>query len=261
MFLQIPVKLERYINEIKKNAVRFKGASQISLLPIGKTKNGETYKLMFMIYNPYQEAIRITPNFFLSANKIYKMYPSEFELGADTVSAFVLFLTEDVKVHINELELISNIKGEINSLLENSKYMESETKQVEIHQVLKIDPLEVDVDHTISLDAINLNNFEVETVDFKTSDNEFINTELIKIIKEEKSNALELSVANNCSEYNFKIKGVSLKLDDGEHKLHVTADEALVLKAQSKKNIRIYVNKIEFGLLNQEKMKIKVTIL
>ncbi len=259
MFLQVPIKLERYINEIKRNSIRFNGVNQIALLPIGKTKTGETFKQMFMIYNPYQEAIRITPNFFLSSNKIYKMYPSEFELGADTVSAFVLFITEDVKVHINDAELLSNLKGEISTLLENSKHYGSETEQVEIHRVHKFDPVDFAEDKTISLEQFAVK--EIKTENFKVSDQKFIDTKLSKIITEETRDAIEIIIENKKVDTNFAIKGISLKLFDDEHKIHVTANEAITLKAASKKAIRIYVNKLEFSLLNQEKMQMKVTIL
>ncbi len=259
MYLQVPVKLERYINEIKRSATRFNGMSQIALLSIGKSKNGETYKQMFMIYNPYQEKIKITPNFFTSSNKVYKMYPSEFELGADTISAFVLFMSEDVNITINENELLSNIRGEITEQLNLSKFHNIDSEQVEIHRVHKIEPINVEFDKTMDLKELMTTN--VSTVNFKNSDREMMDITLNDIVNTEISSAIEIIINNKSENYNYRIKGINLKIDDGDYKIHVSVEENIVIKALTQKKMRIDVNKLEFSLIDQEKMQIKVTIL
>ncbi len=259
MYLQIPVKLERYIDEIKSQTKRLTDKKKLTLLQIGKSKTNETYKLMMLIYNPYSNPIHITPNLFASENSIYKMYPSEFKIGADTVSAFVLFTTKDVKVNINEEQLLSNIKSEIETSLNRHKLFDTNFEQIEVHQVLKVDPLDFQLDKTINLNE-NIN-MDAETIKFTITEEKNIDISFSGIIETNSSSALELNITNKDLTRNILVNGLNLKLSDKMHKMHIAIEQPIMLKAASSKKVRIYVNKLELSLIDKDKLEMKATIL
>ncbi len=259
MYLQVPVKLERYIDEIKSQTKRLTDRKKVTLLQIGKSKTNETYKIMMLVYNPYSNPIHITPNLFTSEHSIYKMYPSEFKIGADTVSAFVLFTTKDVKISINEEQLLNNIKSEIETVLRQSNYYENTMEQIEVHQVLKINPLELQLDQTINLgESIDK---QFDTITFTSKEEQYVSIAFNDIIETEKASAIELNIINKDEIRNILINGLNLKLSDRVHKMHIAIEQPIMLKAASSKNVRIYVNKIELSLINRENLEIKATIL
>ncbi len=259
MYLQVPIKLERYINEIKSQTKMLMDKKKVTLLQIGKSEKNTTYKLMMLIYNPYNNPIHITANLFTSENSIYKMYPSEFKIGADTVSAFVLFTTKDVKVNINEEQLLSNIKSEIETILNKSELVKEEMEQIEVHQVLKVDPLDFELDKTINLsEDIYL---DVETVKFTSIEEKNIIINYTGIIETKTSSAIELSIVNKDVTKNILIQGINLKLSDRVHKMHIAVEQPILLKAASSKNVKIYVNKLEMSLIDKDRLEMKATIL
>ncbi len=259
MYLQVPVKLERYIDEIKRQTNRFVDEKKLTLLQIGKSKSGETYKVMMLMYNPYSNPIHITPNIFASDDSIYKMYPNEFKIGADTISAFVLFTSKDAHISINEQELLSSIKSDIENILQ--KFEDSTEEQIEVHHIFKVDPTDFETDKTVVLTKKEIDTSSLETVKFTNNDDQFIRVGFNEIIENEKSTAIELQISNSDEERNIKIGGINLKLSDGVRKMHIASDQGMVIKAASSKKVRIYVNKIEFGLIDASKMEMKATIL
>ncbi len=259
MYLQIPVKLERYIDEIKRQTNRFVDEKKLTLLQIGKSKSGDSYKMMMLMYNPYSNPIHITPNLFTSENSIYKMYPNEFKIGADTISAFVLFTSKDRKISINEQELLTSIKSDIENLLEQFKDYNND-QAIEVHHLFKIDPTDFESDQTVVLSEGNLS-LDNETVKFTNSDDECVRINFNEIIEEETSTAIELQIINSDENRNIQINGINLKLSDGVRKMHIVTDQKMIIKAASSKKIRIFVNKIEFGLIDANNMEMKATIL
>ncbi len=260
MYLQVPVKLERYIDDIKRQTNKFVDEKKLTLLQIGKSKSGETYKIMMLMYNPYSNPIHITPNLFASDSSIYKMYPNEFKIGADTISAFVLFTTKDVTISINEQELLSSIKSDIENMLLRLEKNDNDN-QIEVHQVFKIDPSHFEADQTMVLEHSNLNIDEIDSVKFTNNDEQYINVEFIQISDNEKNTAIEIQVTNTDSKRNIEISGINLKIADGTRKMHIATNQKMLIKASSSKKMRIYVNKLEFSLIEQEKMEMKATIL
>lgn len=259
MYLQIPVKLERYIEQIKRQTNRFIDEKKLTLLQIGKSKNGDTYKIMMLLYNPYNNPIHITPNLFSSNDAIYKMYPNEFKIGADTVSAFVLFTSKDSKIKINELELLTSIKSDIETILE--KYNKDDAEQIEVHHYFQVNPTDFESDKTIALSNLKIEPNGLETISYTNEHDDELVVKFSEIIEKDNTCAIELDISNSNDKQNIKIKGMNLKLSDGEHKMHISSDEQLVIKAQSSKRIRVYVNKIEFSLIKREQMQMKATIL
>ncbi len=260
MYLQVPVKLERYIDEIKRQTNRFVDEKKLTLLQIGKSKSGDTYKVMMLMYNPYSNPIHITPNLFASGDSIYKMYPNEFKIGADTISAFVLFTSKDANISINEQELLTSIKSDIENMLQKFDNRNGE-EQIEVHHIFKVDPTDFETDKTVVLSKNDIDLAGLETVKFTNNDDQFIHVGFNDIIENEKSTAIELQITNSDETRNIKISGINLKLTDGIRKMHIASDQEMVIKAASSKKVRIFVNKLEFGLIDSTKMEMKATIL
>ncbi|MBL0701487.1 MAG: hypothetical protein JJV90_00040, partial [Spiroplasma sp.] len=53
MFLEIPIKLEGYVEDIKRHSRLVEGTKIITLIKIGETKLADKTKLMLLIYNPF----------------------------------------------------------------------------------------------------------------------------------------------------------------------------------------------------------------
>ena len=157
MYLEIPIKLESYVNEIKKQVKNIENVEKLTLLQIGKSNYNDKYKQMYIIYNPFPVVMDINSNFFIN-KKIYKMYPSEFKLYPETAYVFVAFLEQETNLEINENNLINLFKKQINSRIMRLEKINYTGKYKE-SLIYNLDEIKIDVENTIN---INTNNFKNE---------------------------------------------------------------------------------------------------
>ena len=121
MFLEIPIKLEGYVNEIKRQTKLLDGSKNITMLQLGKVDLKDKKKIMYVIYNPFNAIIHVNCNFFTKESKVCKLYPGEFDLLPDRAYAFVAYVTGDEAVEIDENKILLDLKERINYRIGNWK--------------------------------------------------------------------------------------------------------------------------------------------
>ena len=259
MYLEIPIKLESYVNEIKKQVKNIEKESKLTLLQIGKSNYNDKYKLMYILYNPFPVVLDINPNFF-SNQKVYKMYPSEFKLYPETAYAFVVFLEQEMILEINEKNLTNIYKQQINSRIMRLEKINYEGKYKE-SLIYNLDEIKVDVEKTINLNSNEkINNIiqEDNFIEFKQTMINDLDFVLDDLNFEENEVIFTIELINKGNK-NIEFFHAKIKISDDKRKYFVDINENIKLKANTKKNIKIAIDKKEL-ILNFEKIKVKVNI-
>lgn len=284
MFLNIPVKLEMYIDQIKNQTKHLKNQDRITLLKLGETKNPDAVKLLYVIYNPFPTAVKIDCNSFTKESRLYKMYPTEFSVSPDTAAAFVCFVTSGSEIIFNEEKFLNQMRNSIKTKL--IKLDETINHEYNQSNLIKIEPTEVSFDETILLnefisaksktDKLD-SNLEFNDKNLQQNENiELKNIEylqfvpkydkLINVILEDISLVADdvdfrLKFENLSDDIHFKMDGFRLKMSDYESKIIIDAKSSFTLKSKTSKITNIKITKNKFNLINYEKLQLKITIL
>lgn len=257
MYLQIPVKLENYINEIKRKAAQIDEGNCFSLLRVGSSNSEQSQKLVYIIYNPFVRSFSVDPNFFTKSSKIFKMYPSQFELKSNSAAAFVVFVENTHEIFINEQKIISEMKQKINSNLRDLN-----EKSTKVENILNIELNDVDFSNTMYLNPESVIDIVDENVvDYVTRYQEDIEITLNQITSLDGRVCLDIQFFNKNSDVDIRIHKYRLKLFDLEKKLYVNVVNDFIIKRNSHKISKVYLNKIEFNQIDTANLQLKVTLI
>lgn len=259
MFLEVPIKLEGYINAIKEQTKFIQQESnRITLLQVGKSQQEEHTKLMYILYNPYPVTLTIDLNFFDDVNNLYKMYPTQFQVAPETSFAFVVFVNKYRPLAINERRLISILKRNIDGRImrmNNTSYQGKYQNSL----IYNIDEPRLEIDKTMLLNKKHTNKPEDEIVEFNSTYNEFIKIDLLKLTDDSENYIFKFKFLNE-SNFNFKVKRLKFKLFDDIKKFYVNINEEVVFKNHSSKEITIYINKAELKDVDVRDLQVKISL-
>ncbi len=260
MYLNIPVKLESYVSVIKEQTRFLKDDDKITLLKLGTTKSDDTFKLMYLIYNPFPITMHFDCNSFSPVGKIYKIYPSNLAISPKTAYAFVAFVSNCEEITLNEDVIVKglrqNISGRVQKLNSNFE------NEFEESRMFEVDPASVEVDKTVMLNPKNKSNeddyiYTKYTPKFE----EYVIVSLDSVDTFDNELKLNVKFQNKHEDLNFEMNGFRLKMEDYSSKIIINAKEKFNVKSQTTKIVSVYVNYKEFEKINLENMKIKITII
>ena len=183
------------------------------------------------------------------------MYPSEFKLYPETAYAFVVFLEQEMILEINEKNLTNIYKQQINSRIMRLEKINYEGKYKE-SLIYNLDEIKVDVEKTINLNSNEkINNIiqEDNFIEFKQTMINDLDFVLDDLNFEENEVIFTIELINKGNK-NIEFFHAKIKISDDKRKYFVDINENIKLKANTKKNIKIAIDKKEL-ILNFEKIK------
>lgn len=263
MYLEVPLKLESYIESIK-NQTQFidQKTDRITLLQIGKSKKPEHTKLMYLMYNPFPITLHIDLNFFTDLHNLYKMYPAEFDVAPGTCFAFVMYVNQDCCLNVNEENFTNKLKHQINTRImrmQNANFKGKYRNSL----IFSIQDPEVEIDKTILLNKAEQEEMKKElSQEFIDFDPQFIdkmNIELVNLKTQDNDLVFKFKFSN-MSDFNFIVKKVKIKIFDEKQQFLVSLDEQIKFKAHSSKEISVFVKKEELRNIDLTQMQVKINL-
>ncbi len=258
MFLEIPIKLEGYVEDIKRHSRLVEGTKIITLIKIGETKLADKTKLMLLIYNPFDKKIDINCDFFTKNSCVYKLYPGEFSVLPNHAYAFVAYVSKENIVAIDEVKLIANMKMKISTRI-SSWYDYTQENNYEPHNIYKIIPNNIEIDKTINLNDLMVSDAP-KFIDYTKEHMNNVTITIDKIEEKDKIINIGIKFINESEILNLKINGFKLKIFDNSKIIHIDVSNKFSLTARTTKMIFIQLNKIEFAQINKEKIRFKITL-
>lgn len=256
MFLEIPSKLEQYIDDIKKQMKYINPENKIVLLRVGSSIQNENRKIMYLIYNPFAIDINIDCNFFTNDSEIFKLYPSEFKLRPNTAHAFIAFTSKkEGNVEVDEQQYIMHLRNNIFKKLSKLNNIETYSGYKSTH-IFNIESHEYNSDETIYLNEHQ--NEMMEKLTTSKFDTKKLNIKIDNLEKIDDNYNVVLSITNNDETKNFKSNGYNLKFIDHENIALISIKSELILKSMSKKKFKISFPSKELINFDQNNMKIKL---
>lgn len=260
MLLEIPIKLESYVNEIKRQTRFINDDSKISLIQMGKTNVDDKTKYLFLMYNPFPSSIKVDCDFFTAESKVCKMYPGEFFLHGQSAYAFVVYTTGPDPVSIDEEKIVANLRNNIASRL--SKLIKTDDEQgYEPHNIYKIEANQIDIENTVNLEAY-LDELKSPTyVKYTQKYINVVDVYLTEIIPEDGYVKIGVKFTNNSEDVDLELSGYRLKIFDSMKIMHIEIKQPINLKHKTSKITYIHLNKIEFEQIENKDMQFKIVII
>lgn len=260
MFLEIPVKLEGYVDEIKSKAVGLDKQRRMKLVQVGKTSTTKSTKLMYLIYNPYPKTLYVDPNLFTPDSGIYKLYPSNFEVPSNTAFAFIAFVENTLEINVDIVKFTNELKNDITIKLNSlTDYKPSRTR---FEDIIKIEADDIHIGQTVYIDESEIERILNPMVTtYQEEYEDMIDISLKQVTQEGSMLNLLISFNNTNPTENFKIEKFRLKLSDGSKKMYIPVNDAFILKALASKDTEIKIAQTSFELLDAEKLEMKINIL
>ncbi len=259
MFLEIPIKLEGYVDQIKKQSQKLDGSDKLTLLRLGKTTTNTSDKLMYIMYNPYPTTFYVDANFFTKKSKIFKIYPDCFNIEPRSAIAFVAFVENVDEIAIDEKRIVNTFRESLDmrllSLLEFSHNYKRKPEDL-----LKIESSEVTSSETMYINPDELLR-EIEEIQYHEKFQSDIEVVLDNINVEDRKVKFNIKFINTLYNKDVKISKYRIKIYDDIKKLYITVDEKFTIKHSSSKISTVNINKIEFDQIDIAKMNMKVTIM
>ncbi|MGL5021633.1 MAG: hypothetical protein ACRC5R_06390 [Mycoplasmatales bacterium] len=260
MFLEIPIKLESYVTEIKRQTKYIQNTNKITLLQMGSTKIEDKTKYLILLYNPFPVSIKINCDFFTKESRVCKMYPGEFILHPDSAYALVVYVSGDQKVGIDENKFVANLKNNISKRISR---LNNNVEEVgfEPHNIYKIQANDFELEKTVNLDTYLKNTDNDKFEKYKKDYSAYVSVLLSKVDVQDRVVKIGVKFSNSLSTSNLELDGYRLKLFDSKKIIHVEVKQKIRLKSQSSKIAYIQLNRIEFDQVDQKNMQFKIVII
>ncbi len=258
MYLEIPLKLEHFVEAIKKQSKYIDPDSdKITLLQVGKASGEEHIKLMYLIFNPHITPINVSLNLFNDVKYLYKMYPSEFVVLPNTIAAFVVYSSKDMQLSINEDFLQLYFKRNIDNRLMRMKNI-SFTGKYKNSLIYNINDAQVSVDKTIMIDKKTLD----EVIEYKAYNpqHDLLQINLETINKTTSQYQFVYKMIND-TDQNIFIKRIKMKIYDKDKKYYININQKINFKQHSSKKITISVSKDDISNIDFQQMQIKISVI
>lgn len=264
MYLEVPIKLENYVQEIKKQTQYIdQETDRITLLQIGKSAKNDHVKLMYLMYNPFPITLNIDLNFFQDLSNLYKIYPANFSVAPGTCFAFVVYANKDRNLNIDEQRFIKHLQQHINSRIMRMQNADFKGKYKN-SLIFSIQEPEIAIDQTIQLNKedqeILRKQMTQQFIDFSPEYLNKIDIQLLKL-QEEQDDFIFKFKFSNLSELNLIIKRIKIKIFDETKKFYINLTEPIKFKAHTSKDISVYVKKEELHDIDLHNIQVKISLI
>lgn len=271
MRINIPIKLERYKEHIKDCSYKISYASTFSLIKIASSKKENTYKELYIGFNPYNSDISLNINSFSREKDIYKIYPTFVKVHSGEISAFMIFSTSESALSLDESTMLYHQKQEINLFIkkisQKNNIMEEkiivEDHDLDINSTLLLDDINLEVLENIAdleqdyTQHLNKSNFMAQANE-STKKEENIKVALKKIISSKKNYKFSILIKNINGNIDYDLDNIKINFYDKESKKTVELNRKIVLKRNSQKEIFFSMQRDVFDSFNLQDLEIKV---
>lgn len=262
MRINIPTKLQKYKEHIKKSSFQIVYNKNFSFLKIASNFKDNTYKELYLCYNPYNTNIVFDINNFKTDKDIYKLYPQIVNVPNNEVFAFMVFSTAKSELEFDLESLIYNKKNKIKDLLSemNQKNKIIDTKiiieeyndninatmmldQETEKSVVKIEKYNLNKTQYLG-EYLDIDKLQNETIGYKQylPGNPNVKVKLKNIAFNKKKYLFTLTFINNSISENYFIRKTKVNLFDKINKEVVEVNKKISLKKHSQKDMDFMVD-------------------
>ncbi len=268
MRINIPFKLLKYKEHLKNSSYNIAFNTSFTFYKVGVMEKEDTFRELYLCYNPYNTNIKFDINHFSSDKKIYKLYPPIIDVPSKEMFTFMVFSTSKSELEFDKSTLIYNQKSRISSTFKRltQKHMNNDLEIIKEDFNPNISPTIVLDDQEIEKykDKINVKNINIskaQAIDSKKK------LQKIKdfITYEKGSRRIQVKLDNitynkgmytfdlifyNKEEEDYLIKGFKVRFFDKSSKKVAIINEDLKFVTNSKRSISIVIKEKELeGLL------------
>ncbi len=268
MRINIPFKLLKYKEHLKNSSYNIAFNTSFTFYKVGVMEKEDTFRELYLCYNPYNTNIKFDINHFSSDKKIYKLYPPIIDVPSKEMFTFMVFSTSKSELEFDKSTLIYNQKSRISSTFKRltQKHMNNDLEIIKEDFNPNISPTIVLDDQKIEKykDEINVKSINIskaQAIDSK------IKLQKIKdfITYEKGSRRIQVKLENitynkgmytfdlifyNKEEEDYLIKGFKVRFFDKSSKKVAIINEDLKFVTNSKRSISIVIKEKELeGLL------------
>ncbi|MFV0289117.1 MAG: hypothetical protein ACK5HR_06695 [Mycoplasmatales bacterium] len=279
MRINIPQKLIKYKEHIKTSTFKVIYSQRFSFLKIGSTAKNDTFRELYLCYNPYDVDVKFDINYFKSDKNIYKLYPPNVNVKSGEVFAFMVFSTQKSTLEFDIDILMYNKKNKINNLIN-----EINKKNNIIDLDLVVEEYDEEINSTIILDNLeqeeksSINNLDIEATQYlgksipnfpkegqviyekyKLTYND-IKVKLEEISYKKNKYIFILNVINTNLNKNYKINGMNLKILDKKLKKLINIKMEIKMKKYSMKQVSFAISENELKNFMISDIKIDVVV-
>ncbi len=280
MRINIPVKLEKYKEHIKKSSFKIVYRKNFSFLKIGSVFKDDSYKELYLCYNPYNTNITFDINSFKNDIQIYKLYPQIINVPNHEVYAFMVFSTSETDLEFNMDSLIynkkSNIKNMLNKISEKNHIFDSQliveefTDEVnstmmldDNNSILRKGVEKVNIDKTQNIgNAVDVEKLKEETILYsKIEKNKHdIKVKLKNVSYNKKRYHFVITLINNSISENYEIQKIYVNLFDKANKETVEINQKITLRKYSQKDFEFFIREESLQHFNLKDVKVDVEL-
>lgn len=266
MRINIPTKLEKYKEHIKKSSYKIAFSNDIRMMRIGNSDKENNFKQLYICYNPYNVDINLDINHFDMSKYVYKIYPKNITIPAKEISTFLLFTSKNNVVSIDNEVVLHSMKQKIKKILSDIEIKSNQNQDI----VITIDDKDYNSDSTMLLDEqIKENDIENIDLDGKKINSKNvsdllnksdIDIELEKISTTDKVYKFDISIKNKSQIDKYNIEKIYLNAYDKNKKEVFNLNSEFNIKPNTSINLSFEIEKEKFKDFIIKDLKIKVFI-
>ncbi len=203
MRINIPFKLLKYKEHLKDSSYNIAFNTSFTFYKVGVMEKEDTFRELYLCYNPYNTNIKFDINHFSSDKKIYKLYPPVIDVPSKEMFTFMVFSTSKSELEFDKSTLIYNQKSRITSTFKRltQKHMNNDLEIVKEEFNPNISP-------TIVLDKDKLGKI-----------NNLVKVKNITISKQQPIDAkVKLKKVKNLIKYDQGSRRIQVKLENISYK-------------------------------------------
>ncbi len=268
MRINIPFKLLKYKDHLKDSSYNIAFNTSFTFYKVGVMEKEDTFRELYLCYNPYNTNIKFDINHFSSDKKIYKLYPPVIDVPSKEMFTFMVFSTSKSELEFDKSTLIYNQKSRITSTFKRltQKHMSNDLEIVKeefnpnISPTIVLDREKIEKNNKlVKLKNINISKMQVinpkvklekvkDFVDYEKGSRR-IQVKLENISYKKDLYIFDLTFYNNELE-DYLIKGFRIRFFDKNSKKVALINENIEFFTNSKREISITIKENELkGLL------------
>ncbi len=281
MRINIPQKISQYKQHIKESSSKIAYSQRFSFVKIGSMYKNETYRELYICYNPYDIQIKFDINHFNKDKNIYKLYPAVISVKPKEIFSFMIFSTEKSELEFDKDTLLHNQKNRINKLLNDLNKQNNlidldiikEDYDPNINATIMIDRSEIEkTEKETMIDKINVDKTqylgeilksakkESKVYEDYNPEYEDIKVKLENLSYEKHKYKFDLSFVNINVAKSYQIKGIKIVILDKNLKKIIKINHKIKLKNYTMKKISFDIEeeKLKEFMINDIKIDVEV---
>ncbi len=268
MRINIPYKLLKYKDHLKNSSYNIAFNTSFTFYKVGVMEKEDTFRELYLCYNPYNTNIKFDINHFSSDKKIYKLYPPVVDVPSKEMFTFMVFSTSKSELEFDKSTLIYNQKSRIASTFKRltQKHMNNDLEIIKedfnpnISPTIVLDDEKIEkYSNKVKIKSINIS--KAQAIDPKIKINKVkdfvayekgsrrIQVKLENIAYKKSIYVFDLTFYNKEQE-DYLVKGFRVRFFDKNSKKVVLINEDIEFVSNSKREISITIKEKELeGLL------------